>query len=143
MLTVNELAKRSDVSAHTVRYYIRSGLIAPVQTQANKYRLFAVDDVNKLKFIRTAKLLGFTLSDIQLILGHAKMGESPCSEVRVLIQQRMQEIEEKIRDMQQLQQRMGTALERWQDMPDQEPDGNNVCHLIEAMSDTLNDKESS
>ncbi len=136
MLTVNELAKRSDVSAHTVRYYIRSGLLTPVQTQANKYRLFAVDDVNKLKFIRTAKLLGFTLSDIQLILGHAKMGESPCSEVRVLIQQRMQEIEEKIRDMQQLQQRMGTALERWQDMPDQKPDGNSVCHLIEAMSDT-------
>ncbi|MGB1256107.1 MAG: MerR family DNA-binding protein [Thiolinea sp.] len=135
MLTVNELAKRTETSAHTVRYYIRSGLLTPSKTQANSYRLFAVEDVNRLKFIRTAKLLGFTLNDIQQILGHSETGASPCSEVRVLIQQRMQEVEEKIRDMQVMQERMATALERWQAMPDQKPDGNSICHLIESMSD--------
>lgn len=135
MLKVNELAKRSGVSVHTVRYYIRSGLLVPVKTQENKYRLFTAEDVNRLKFISTAKLLGFTLSDIQQILSHAQAGESPCSEVRVLIQQRMQEVERKIHDMQQLQQRMASALERWQDMPDKNPNGNSICHLIESMND--------
>lgn len=135
MLKVNELAKRSGVSVHTVRYYIRTGLLTPVKTQENKYRLFAAEDVSRLKFICTAKLLGFTLHDIQQVLGHAQAGESPCSEVRVLIQQRMQEVEKKIHDMQQLQQRMTSALERWQDMPDKSPDGNSICHLIESMTD--------
>lgn len=136
MLTVNELSKRSGISAHTVRYYIRTGLLTPAKTQKNSYRLFAIEDVSRLKFIRTAKMLGFTLNDIQQILGHASAGESPCSEVRVVIQQRMQEVEEKIHDMQQLQERMAAALERWEVMPNQKPDGNSICHLIESMSDT-------
>ncbi len=138
MLTVNELAKRAGINAHTVRYYIRSGLLTPTKTQENSYRLFAIEEVNRLEFIRTAKLLGFTLSDIQLILGHAQQGESPCSEVRVLIQKRMQEVEEKVQDMQALQQRMATALERWENMPDQQPDSQSICHLIESMANMDN-----
>lgn len=135
MLTVSELAKRSGVNAHTVRYYIRSGLLTPVKTQANKYRLFAPEDVGRLKFIRTAKMLGFTLNDVQQIFGHVVAGESPCSDVRVLIRERMQEVEEKIRDMQELQQRMATALQRWEDMPDKGPGGSGICPLIESMND--------
>lgn len=135
MLTVNELAKRSGVSVHTVRYYIRTGLLTPVKTQDNKYRLFAVEDVSRLKFIRTAKMLGFTISDVQQIFGHVVAGESPCSEVRVLIRERMQEVEEKIRDMQELQQRMATALQRWENMPDQQPGDSSICPLIESMTD--------
>ena len=134
MLTVSELAEASNTSVHTVRYYLREGLISPSAQGDNHYRLFTAADVVYLRFIRSAKLLGFTLADIRRILEHAELGESPCADVRSIIQQRMQDIEARIREMQQLHARMATALEKWEDMPDRMPDGNSICHLIESMN---------
>ncbi|HPE58688.1 MAG TPA: MerR family DNA-binding protein [Thiolinea sp.] len=134
MLTVSELAEASNTSVHTVRYYLREGLISPSAQGDNHYRLFTTADVVHLRFIRSAKLLGFTLADIRRILEHAELGESPCADVRSIIQQRMQDIEARIREMQQLHARMATALEKWEDMPDRMPDGNSICHLIESMN---------
>ena len=133
MLTVNELAKRSSMSAHTVRYYIRAGLVTPASTQENNYRLFNSDAVKRLKFIRTARMLGFTLSDIQQIFAQVGAGESPCANVRVLIRERLLDVEEKLRDMQQLHQRIAQALESWDALPDQQPNGGGICSLIESV----------
>ncbi|HPQ97429.1 MAG: MerR family DNA-binding protein [Thiothrix sp.] len=134
MLTVSELAEAGNTSVHTVRYYLREGLISPSAQGDNHYRLFGMADVVRLRFIRSAKLLGFTLADIRQILEHAELGESPCADVRSIIQQRMQDIEARIREMQQLHARMAVALEKWEAMPDRTPDGNSICHLIESMN---------
>ena len=64
MLTVNELAVQSNAPAHVVRYYARIGLIEPADQQDNGYRLFANKDAKKLRFIRMAKQLSFTLNEI-------------------------------------------------------------------------------
>lgn len=135
MLTVNELAGHSDVPPHVVRYYARIGLIEPSGQQANGYRLFTVQDSVRLRFIRMAKLLGFTLNDIKAILQHADLGESPCADVRRIIEKHIDENRQKIEDMERLQSRMEAALERWAEMPDGVPDGNSVCHLIESYRD--------
>ncbi len=132
MLTVNELAKQSTAPAHVVRYYTRIGLIKPSGQQENGYRLFKSRDVNRLLFIRMAKQLGFTLSEIREITRHADKGESPCGEVRKIIQRHIQENRARIDQMVKLQSRMEQALEKWQDMPDGVPDGHSVCHLIES-----------
>jgi hypothetical protein len=60
------------------------------------------------------------------------MGESPCEDVRRIIQDRIEENRIKIREMQNLQERMEQALERWESMPDGVPDGHSICHLIES-----------
>lgn len=52
MLTVNELATQSGAPAHVVRYYVRIGLLQPVTTQDNGYRLFAAADASRLRFVR-------------------------------------------------------------------------------------------
>jgi len=135
MLTVNQLAIRSEAPAHVVRYYARIGLIQPVGEQENGYRLFAPSEVARLRFIRMAKQLGFTLSEIKQITRHADSGDSPCGDVRRIIQRRIQENRTKIERMLQLQTRMERALEQWQGMPDGIPDGNSVCHLIESAGD--------
>ncbi|MEZ5534832.1 MAG: MerR family transcriptional regulator [Thiolinea sp.] len=139
MLTIADLAKASDVSAHTVRYYVKEGLLIPAAQADNNYRLFTQQDVTRLRFIRMAKMLGFTLSEIRQILEHAKVGESPCADVREIIRKHILENRRKIRELQALQTRMEQALEKWQDMPDKTPDGNSICHLIESMSDTTGD----
>ncbi|MDH5355956.1 MAG: MerR family transcriptional regulator [Gammaproteobacteria bacterium] len=135
MLTVNDLAIQSRVPAHVVRYYTRIGLIHPQRQQENGYRLFSPEDANRLRFIRLAKQLGFTLNEIKEITQHADMKESPCQEVRKIIQDRIVENRQKIEQMLKLQNRMESALQQWQDMPDGNPDGHSVCHLIESIQE--------
>ena len=132
MLTVNELAVQSKAPAHVVRYYARIGLIEPVGQQDNGYRLFSGKDAKKLRFIRMAKQLGFTLNEIRSITQHADMGESPCGDVRRVIQSHIEENRVKIDQMLKMQNRMELALEQWKNMPDGVPDGTSVCHLIES-----------
>jgi len=139
MLTVNELAIRSGAPAHVVRYYVRIGLIQPASKQNNGYRLFAPADANRLRFIRMAKHLGFTLSEIREITQHAAHGESPCPDVRRIIRRRIEENRKKIEEMLRLQTRMEQALEQWDTMPDGIPDGHSVCHLIESFEHELTD----
>ncbi len=132
MLTVNELAIQSNAPAHVVRYYARIGLIKPSGQQDNGYRLFRPRDANRLRFIRMAKLLGFTLSEIGEITEHADHGESPCEDVRRIIQHHIRENRARIDEMLKLQNRMERALKKWEGMPDGVPDGHSVCHLIES-----------
>ena len=135
MYTVNELAKHSNAPAHVVRYYLRIGLIEPSAQQENGYRLFSPEQSSRLRFIRLAKQLGFTLNEIRQILQHSERDESPCQDVRKIIQNRIDENRVKIDEMMKLQDRMESALALWQTMPDGEPDGHSVCHLIESFQD--------
>jgi DNA-binding transcriptional MerR regulator len=139
MFTVNELATRAAAPLHVVRYYLRIGLLKPRCHQENGYRLFGKQDARRLRFIRLAKRLGFTLSEIRQITEHADHGESPCCEVRKIIQLRIRENRAKIDAMLKLQNRMESALELWESMPDGIPDGHHVCHLIESFEDGLHE----
>lgn len=139
MFTVNELATRADAPAQVVRYYARIGLLKPKRQQENGYRLFGKQDAQRLRFIRMAKQLGFTLGEIKQITEHADHGESPCGEVRKIVQQRIRENRVKIDAMMNLQNRMERALEFWESMPDGIPDGHHVCHLIETFEDEIDE----
>lgn len=132
MFTVNQLAIQSNAPAHVVRYYARIGLIQPTAQRQNGYRLFASHDAARLRFIRMAKLLGFTLNEIKQITQHADREESPCEDVRSIIQDRILENRARINEMTKMQTRMELALEQWKLMPDGVPDGSSVCHLIES-----------
>ncbi len=133
MLTVNEFAIRADAPAHVVRYYTRIGLLQPRAQRDNGYRLYDPKDAARLRFIRMAKQLGFTLKEIDAIISHASHGESPCADVRRIVQRHIDENRVRIEAMQKLQTRMESALARWEDMPDGVPDGHSVCHLIESL----------
>ena len=81
-MRVTELAKFAGVAPYVVRYYSQIGLLAPSRDPENGYRNYTTSDVNRVRFIRRAKLLGFKLSDIRLILGDADHGRSPCPRIR-------------------------------------------------------------
>ena len=139
MFTVNELAARAAAPPQVVRYYARIGLLKPRRHQENGYRLFGKQDAQRLRFIRMAKQLGFTLGEIRQITEHADHCESPCDDVRKIIQQRIRENRSKIDAMVNLQGRMESAIELWESMPDGIPDGHSVCHLIESFEDEIDE----
>ncbi len=132
MLTVNQLATRSNVTANVVRYYTRRGLLHPKRHPENDYRLYRSDDAQRLRFIQQAKSLGFTLKEIETILERVGNGESACPLVRHQLKQRIEENRKQIEALQALQQRMEYALAEWRYLPNLDPDGEHLCHLIES-----------
>ena len=137
MLTVSELAKLAQATPDAVRHYIRIGLLAPKRCSEKGYRLFGEDDVKRVKFIRQAKGLGFTLTDIRVIFDHSRRGLSPCPVVREIICQRMDENRSRLAELNALQRRMDEAWERWKTMPDGEPEGDIICYLIESVAEPM------
>jgi len=67
-LKIGELARLAGVTNDTVRFYERSDLIKPAGRSESNYRMYSREDVNRLRFIRRAKTLGFTLSEIKELL---------------------------------------------------------------------------
>jgi len=135
MFTVSQLAKHCNVTPETVRFYSKKKLLEPTKNPSNGYQMFTIDDVPKLKFIRQAKLLGYTLNEIEEILHHSMQANSPCPIVREFLERRIADNQQKIKDLIALQKRMETALKDWKNKPDSMPDGNSVCYLIESFSE--------
>jgi DNA-binding transcriptional MerR regulator len=131
-MTVSGLAAATDVPDHVIRYYTRLGLLKPARDAHNAYRLYARSDAARLRFIRRAKHLGYTLGEIATIFREASRGRSPCPLVREIIGRRIPEHRRELREAQLLQRRMERALARWARMPDGVPDGDSVCWLIES-----------
>lgn len=129
-MKVADLAKRADVTAETVRYYARIGLLEPGREE-NGYRRFGVPDLNRLTFIRRAQDLGLSLKEINEVLMQAQKGDSPCPMVRELVSAHLEELRCRIRELQQVEARLSSALDAWREMPDGVPNGDHICHLIE------------
>ncbi|NMP14968.1 MerR family transcriptional regulator [Thalassotalea sp. Y01] len=130
-MTVTELANYLATTADTVRYYTRLKLLNPTKS-ANGYKAYSGRDVKRLKFILSARHLGFTVSDIETILAEADHGKTVCSLARELIKRRLEETEKQFQAMLQLRERVTLALEKWQDMDNRAPSSDMVCHLIEG-----------
>jgi len=133
MLTVSELSKAAQVTPDAIRHYVRIGLLIPSRNPVNDYKLFDSDDIKKVGFICRAKRLGFSLRDIQIIFDHSDGGQSPCLVVREMIQNRIDENRKKLAELNNLQNRMDQALAKWKTMPDDEFNGEDICHLIESV----------
>jgi len=135
MMTASVLAKRTNVPLFTVRYYTRIGLLNPSRDLRNGYKVYKPADKDRLKFITSAKGLGFTLAEIEEILDHAAHGDSPCPMVRDTVRRRVEENKEKIRELKRLQRRLESAVGSWESMENSEPDGHSVCRLIESLAE--------
>ena len=84
-LHIGELAQTSGVPAKTIRFYEEIDLLPPAQRAENGYRLYDAEDVQRLRFIRNARSLGFTLDDLKEVLALRDQGDAPCRYVAHLL----------------------------------------------------------
>ena len=129
-MKVTELAKSLGTTADTVRYYTRLELLKPAKS-VNGYKLYSNKEVSRLKFILSARNLGFSVADIKEIINESEDGKSACPLVRSLIKERLEETEKQFQAMLALRGKMSSALSQWEEMEDKAPTANMVCHLIE------------
>lgn len=135
MLTASVLAKKAEVPVYTVRHYTNIGLLNPSKREDNGYKVYKQSDVTLMHFITNAKELGFTLKEIAEILDEADNGKSPCPLVRKIIDKRINETRQQIKNLKQLQKKMEHAKNQWEEMENGMPNGHSVCHLIESFAD--------
>jgi MerR family Zn(II)-responsive transcriptional regulator of zntA len=138
MMTAAVLARKTNVPLFTIRYYTKIGLLKPSRDLRNGYKQYKQSDKDRLAFINAAKELGFTLSEIEEILDHAAHSNSPCPMVRDVVEKRIVENREKIKEMKRLQKRLESAAEMWKSMKNSTPDGDSVCRLIESFAESSN-----
>lgn len=128
---VTDLSKQTGVAPDTIRYYTKIGLLTPVKHPDNRYHVYTNRDRSRLRFVRAAKALGYTLTDIRRLFADAASGHSACPRARALIEKHIKDIEERMADLNELHSRMLLALDEWKDRPDATPTADSVCALIE------------
>ena len=101
-LKIGDLAKRSEVGIETIRFYERQGLLVEPERRPSGYRQYDESVVSRLQFIRHAKELGFTLSEIKELLGLWFDVNTKCVHVRQRAEQKITDIEDKIRSLQKM-----------------------------------------
>lgn len=139
-MKVSELARAAGVSADTVRFYTREGLLQPQRDPHNGYQHYGTADLQRLRFARKARQLGFSLREVTGILRDAGERRSPCPQVRDLFAHKLAEVERQLQELTRLRDRMRAATEQWRSMPDGAPDGHTICRLIEHWDETGRDQ---
>src|SRR5438552_10546646 len=96
-LTRGELAQQGRVNSETIRYYERRGLLPKPPRTPSGYRVFSSDAVRRVRFIRRAQGLGFSLKEIKALLALRVDPRSSCGDVRKRAEAKIGEIEAKVR----------------------------------------------
>jgi len=127
-MTRGEIAEKAGVNPETLRYYERKELIPTPPRSDGGFRLYDDNYVDRLRFIQRAKDLGFTLAEIKDLLDLRVDEEATCQNVRARAEHKLDEVEEKIRDL----QRIRKALSRLADAC--EEDGpTSDCPILDAI----------
>lgn len=107
-LTRGELAKRGGVNIETIRYYERRGLLPKPPRSAAGYRLFSLDDDRRVRFIKRAQELGFSLKEIEELLALQNEPHTTRADVRNRAEAKIADIEKRLCDLQAMKE----SLER-------------------------------
>lgn len=98
-LTIGKLAKDAGIGIETVRFYERQGLIAPPPRTKSNYRVYPREEVARLRFIKRAKALGFTLSEIKELLALSHDPHATRADIKKRTLAKIEDVGRKIRDL--------------------------------------------
>jgi MerR family copper efflux transcriptional regulator len=100
--SIGQVAKAAEIGVETVRFYEREGLLAEPNRKSSGYRSYPASAIARLKFIRRAKDLGFTLNEIKQLLELRRDPDSTAADVRRQALTKIQDIDSKIRSLQEI-----------------------------------------
>ncbi len=134
---IRDLAHHTGISAHTIRFYETKGLLLAPKRAANNYRQYGHADVERIRFIASARSLGLALDDIAEILAARDQGIAPCQRVLDVIGQRLEAIDHRIADFLALRDSLKVLHSEGAALPLDDVQGEHcVCYLLKTYRET-------
>lgn len=127
-LSIGALSKRTGCNIETIRYYERLTLLPKPARTAGGHRAYSIDHLRRLRFVRRARELGFTLDEVRALLRLSSGSESSCAQVRELAVSHLASVRAKLADLRAMERTLVETVERCG--TSDEPS----CPLIEALS---------
>lgn len=127
VFNIGQLARAAETPTATVRYYEKIGLLPSPPRSDSNYRLYGVDDLARLRFVRRARDLGFSIEQVRSLLEFSDQHEQDCCTVDQLTEEHLAVIEQKIADLTALKGHLSKLLTSCQ--------GGTVadCRIIDAL----------
>jgi MerR family mercuric resistance operon transcriptional regulator len=111
-MTIGEVAKRAGVHIETLRYYERRGLIEEPPRTSSNYRVYPVESVRRIRFIKRAQELGFSLEEISDLLSLRASPKAHCGDVLRRAEAKLDNIDEKMRDLRRMKKALSGLVEQ-------------------------------
>jgi len=111
-MTIGDAAMQSGLPVKTVRYYDEINLVSPSSRTTAGYRQYSANELHKLSFVKRARSFGFSVADCRQLLNLFEDQSRSSREVKAFANRRLEEIEEKMRDMQALHTELKALAQR-------------------------------
>ncbi len=122
-LRSGELAASAGVSRDTLRFYERKKLLPKAQRLANGYRMYPLQALTRVRLVRAALGIGFTVEELGQILDKRDSGEAPCRQVHALAVQKCAALETRIEELKGLRMTLAKAISTWEQRLHSTPPG--------------------
>jgi len=109
-MQIGQLAKHAGVPIDTVRYYERNGILPLPERQSSGYRRYGDEDVSRLRFVRRAKALGFTLVEIRELLALSGSRDEDMAGLKATASEKLADVEQKIEELSRIRDGLRTLV---------------------------------
>ena len=109
-LMIGGVARLAEVGVETMRFYEREGLIESPPRRASGYRQYPSDTVDRVRFIKRAKALGFSLKEIKELLSLRAAPRAKCADIRQRAEEKVQDIDEKIETLRRMRKALAKLI---------------------------------
>jgi MerR family transcriptional regulator, copper efflux regulator len=111
-MKIGQLAGATGLTTKAIRYYESIGLLPEPERQANGYRSYDREAVERLRFVGDARATGLSLAEVGLILDMKDHGKSTCDHVVFMLEERIDSIDRQVEELRRARTRLGELIER-------------------------------
>jgi len=131
-MRIGELARRSGLTAKTLRFYEHAGVLAHPARGPSGYRDYDETALTRLRFVRAAQSAGLTLTEVRDIIAIRESNGPPCSHVAALLDRHLDDLHERIRELTATRDEVRRLRERANTLDPADCHADDVCHVIRS-----------
>ncbi|MDQ7048024.1 MAG: MerR family DNA-binding protein [Enterobacterales bacterium] len=135
------LEATTSLTQGAVRFYTKKGLLNPVKSALNGYKIYSKREKEKLRFIVNARKMGFSIKDIETMLYSNHMDNSGCPQVSEIIERRLIEAEQQFQQVKHLREQIKLVVSKWEPLKSKTSLNNFVSHLVDCFMDESQEHE--
>ena len=133
-MRISDVARACGVSADTIRWYEKQGVLGPVRRERNGYRVYGAETIERVRVVRRAIAVGFSVAELARLFRQRAAGRPPCREVRAMAARKLDELDARIGELTALRAQLAAIVDDWDSRLSATADGE-AARLIETIAE--------